>query len=354
MKKALRIIAVILCALLLLVVVFFGVLTLTEYKPQAVEDVRVDGTGKKALSPGDSLTVLSWNIGYGALGDNADFFMDGGKGVRTADRARVDQNLSGIASAIEGFAPDICMMQEVDIHSDRSWHVDEAERLSSAMPGAASAFAQNYLSLYVPFPVPPIGHVDGGIVTLSSFSVREAQRVSLPCPFSWPIRLGQLKRCLLVTRIPLEGTDKELVAVNLHLEAYDDGEGKAAQTRQLAQFLRDEADKGNYVIAGGDFNQVFSTVDMTRYPTYEGMWLPGKVETEAFGDDFTLLMDDKTPSCRSLDRPYAGADRETFQYYVIDGYIVSQNVRVETVQTQQMDFTFTDHNPVMLKVTLEP
>jgi len=45
------------------------------------------------------------------------------------------------------------------------------------------------------------------------------------------------------------------VLVNLHLEAYDSGEGKIAQTKLLVEFLEQEYAKGNYVIAGGDFNQ---------------------------------------------------------------------------------------------------
>ena len=53
------------------------------------------------------------------------------------------------------------------------------------------------------------------------------------------------------------GSDREPVLVNLHLEAYDDGEGKIAQTNQLRDYIEDEYAKGNYVIAGGDFNQVF-------------------------------------------------------------------------------------------------
>ena len=54
--------------------------------------------------------------------------------------------------------------------------------------------------------------------------------------------------------------------VNLHLEAYDSGEGKIAQTKLLVEFLEQEYAKGNYVIAGGDFNQTFSREDMEQYP----------------------------------------------------------------------------------------
>ena len=40
--------------------------------------------------------------------------------------------------------------------------------------------------------------------------------------------------------MPIEGSDKELVSINLHLEAYDDGEGKAKQLKQLMDLLKEE------------------------------------------------------------------------------------------------------------------
>ena len=61
----------------------------------------------------------------------------------------------------------------------------------------------------------------------------------------------------------MAGSDKELVIVNVHLEAYDSGEGKEAQTKMLAELLKKEQEAGNYVIAGGDFNQAFSNVDIS-------------------------------------------------------------------------------------------
>ena len=68
-----------------LIAVMLEVLTLTEYLPEEREEVATNNIGWEAVSPGDSLKVLTWNAGYGALGDNADFFMDGGRKVETAD-----------------------------------------------------------------------------------------------------------------------------------------------------------------------------------------------------------------------------------------------------------------------------
>ena len=41
----------------------------------------------------------------------------------------------------------------------------------------------------------------------------------------------------------------------------DAGEGKLAQARQLREFLSQEYEKGNYVVAGGDWNQIFPNAD---------------------------------------------------------------------------------------------
>ena len=355
MRTVLKAVGGLIALVLAAAVLLIALLTITEFNSKETEAVAVTaGSETRDLAPGGTLSVLTWNVGYGALGDNADFFMDGGKMVQTADQARVESNLSSLREAISSLSPDLCFLQEVDLASGRSRNINERESLSPALPGYASAFAENFKVMFVPYPIPPIGKVDSGLLTLSSLQISSAERIALPCPFSWPIRVANLKRCLLVSRIPLSGTDKELVAVNLHLEAYDDGAGKTAQTRQLADFLAAEADRGNYVIAGGDFNQLFSNVDAGAYPVYPDRWTPGLIDAEAFDSRFSLLMDNRVPTCRSLDQPYAGADHSQFQYYLIDGFIVSSNITVNTLETRNYNFAATDHNPVYMEITLTP
>jgi len=331
-----------------------GVLTLAEYRPADRETLIGDHEVEKVLETGAPLTLVSLNCGYGALGDNAEFFMDGGASVQTASRERVERNLAGILEFLQGFGADILLLQEVDASSGRSFRIDQREILSKAIPEASQAFALNHSALFVPYPLPPIGHVEAGLLTLSRAPIREAERVSLPCPFSWPVRCVNLKRCLLVSRYPVKGTDRELVVINLHLEAFDNGEGKEAQTRALVSLMKAEAEKGNYVIAGGDFNQMFTHVDNSPFPHREGSrWTPGRITPEQFGDGFALYADNSSPSCRSLSRPIAGADWDSFQFYLIDGFIVSRNVEVEQVETVNERFVFTDHNPVRLRCTLK-
>ena len=357
-KSTLRIIVqaagIILAAVILAAAALVVFLTVREYKPSEHESIRVVSGDSKPLPAGSKIRVLTWNTGYGALGDNADFFMDGGKMVKSADKSRVQENMEAMRDEILKLMPDMIFLQEVDESAGRSYYIDEAEFYREAFPGFDSIFGYNYKVPFVPYPLPPIGKVYAGIETLSAFSIDSAERIQLPCPFSWPVRLANLKRCLLTGRIPIEGTDRELVLVNLHLEAYDSGEGKIAQTEMLKGILESEAAAGNYVIAGGDFNQVFSNADTGAYPAQEGKWAAGEIDVSAFPDDLLFLMDESVPSCRSLDRPYEGADRGTFQYYLIDGFIVSSNIRVESCEGISLDFRNTDHNPVLLTAELIP
>lgn len=370
MIKILKIVGAALGIIIFIAAIFVGVLTVTEYKPQDSEDLTVTYNDQQAtqddsfptdtnklsqqkeLSIGDNISVVTWNIGYGSLGANVDFFMDGGDSVYTSTKEQVLTNMSAITEELNSLSPDIILLQEVDEKSSRSHKINEASIIKDELPSYNSSYAYNYKTLMVPYPIPPIGQVASGIMTLSTYPVSTACRIKLPCPFSYPIRLCNLKRCLIVSKVPIDGTNKELVIVNLHLEAYDSGEGKAAQTKMLADILQAETDKGNYVIAGGDFNQTFSNTDISAYPQQsDELWAPSLIDISEFGNNFTCITDSSDPTCRSLDKSYDDAD-DKFQFYVIDGFIVSSNISIKSIETVNLDFQNSDHNPIKLEVIL--
>lgn len=351
-KKVLITIGIILFVIILAVLIFLGILTITEYSPDSVERVDIMGNASSSIGLGDELSVLTWNIGYGGLSEDADFFMDGGSEVRAVDEVGVINNVNNILAKVEEVNADVIFLQEIDRDSSRTFHMNQVKTFEDNLPDYQSSFANNFKAL-VPYPVPPIGLVDSGVAIFSKLKVQDAQRIALPCPFSWPIRIANLKRCLLVERTPLEGSDKELVFVNFHLEAYDDGEGKIAQTKQLIELLDSEIAKGNYVIAGGDLNQTFSNIDLSSYPYLNGdIWHPGIIDVNDFDEKYNLLMDNSYPTCRSLDKPLKGADINNFQFYVIDGFVVSSNIDIIELNTIDAGFKNSDHNPVLLKAKL--
>lgn len=352
-KKILKIAGICLGVVLLAAVGLVGWLTVTEYKPAAVEDVEVVNqlVWTPPLAPGDSLTIMTQNTGYAGLGKDSDFFMDGGKDVKPTVE-QVDTNRERLSTQVAEQGADVYFLQEVDTNSSRSYGIDQSQRyLERLGTFYLSSYALNYSCDFVPYPLPPIGKVHSGLQTLSAFHVESAQRIALPCPFSWPVSAANLKRCLLVSYVPLEGSDKQLVLVNLHLEAYDDGEGKAAQTKMLMDFLTGEYEKGNYVIAGGDFNQTFPGA-LDAFPIKDAdLWTPGVLEDDMLPEGWQFACDLSTPSCRLLNHPY-DPNPEGNQFYVIDGFILSPNVALDSVETLDMQFQYTDHNPVLISVTL--
>ncbi len=352
LKTVLKIFGIIIAAVLIFAVGFIGWLTVTEFNPEPDETVPV--AINECLEPerevlDKTLRVLTFNIGYGNLGKESDFFMDGGKNVRNGDKELVLKNLNGILGTIDESDADVIFLQEVDAGSTRSFNIGERDIIREEFEGYRVAWADNYVCDFVPFPWPPIGKVNSGIMTLSDLDMKVGHRIALPCPFSWPVSAANLKRCLLVSYTEIEGTDKQLVTVNLHLEAYDDGEGKIAQTKMLWDILQSEYEKGNYVIAGGDFNQLFPGTE-EKYPiTTAELWQPGELLESDLPEGWQYVFDDENPTCRLLNEPY---DSETAQHYVIDGFIISPNVELLSVKTTDSGFEYSDHSPVVIDVKL--
>lgn len=352
-KKILKALGVFLLIVLIFAVSLVAFLTIREYSPEAQESLEITGAPSKALTEGDSLTLLTYNIGYGGLDKDHDFFMDGGEIVNVESKDIILKNMEGIKSLLSEENADVVYIQEVDVNSKRSYGVNEVQLLKELFTDDTESFATNFLCDYIPYPLPEtIGKVHSGILTLNKFEAVSSTRIALPTSFTWPTRVAQLKRCLLVERVPIEGSDKELVLINLHLEAYDDGSGKAAQSKILMDLLLEEYDKGNYVIAGGDFNQSFPGVDLSAYPLInDEFFQAGHLDTSLLNSSWTLAADNSLPTARLLNQIYDESSDDN-QYYVIDGFILSPNLILKEVRTLDQGFVYSDHNPVRLKVTL--
>lgn len=329
-------------------------LTVNEYKPDEVEEVDFYGSLTKPLAPGDSLTVLTYNIGYGANDENHDFFLDGGSTVITESAENITANMKGIISTALEQDADVYFFQEVDSESKRSHEIDEANLISLSFSDSNIAFATNFLCNYIPYPINEnLGNVNSGILTVSKLYTSSAERIALSDSFTWPENTCQFKRCLLVERVPLENSTKELVLINLHFDAYDEnGEGKEAQYKELCEFMQLEHAKGNYVIAGGDFNSILPSVDKNKYPLkITDSFIPATISTSNLTGGWKYCTDDSLPSSRLLNEPYDKMSVNT-QYYVIDGFICSPNTIINSTKTIDTEFKYSDHNPVMLDVTL--
>lgn len=345
--------AALLLALLLIFALFLGYSQIYSFQPEALEVLEIQGQTGPRLKVGTQLNLLSYNLGYAGLGEEEDFFMDGGTMVQPS-RERVERNFQGLLQELKREAGDLVFLQEVDRNSQRSYGRDQVAALEAEI-GGQGTFAYNFLVPYVPYPLQqPIGKVASGLLTVSQYEMAEAQRLDLPGSFSWPVSLFNLRRCLLLSRLPIEGTNQSLVLVNLHLEAYDEGAGKQAQTRVLREVLEREYAAGNYVVAGGDWNQMFfaSEGEPPVYPPQENRdWMPGQLRAGDIPEGWQLVFDHERPSCRLNNQAYKGHEATT-PTFAIDGFLLSPNLQVEGFETVETGFRYSDHQPVRLRFRL--
>ena len=60
----------------------------------------------------ETLSVLTWNIGYAGLGQKADLFVDNGRSVRALSAKEITQAAHGIADWLAARSSDVICLQE--------------------------------------------------------------------------------------------------------------------------------------------------------------------------------------------------------------------------------------------------
>jgi endonuclease/exonuclease/phosphatase family metal-dependent hydrolase len=331
--------------LALVVFMYLAFMTITDYRPKEAIDLDIENNKTDILKKGVAFSVLTFNVGYCGLDAGEDFFMDGGNASRCSSLEQTLTNLETISSFLSGEKADVIVLQEVDVKSSRSHQVDELAHLKNKLVGYGAIFAVNYKVPWVPVPLTrPMGAVMSGLLTFSRFTVRSAARYRLPGTEAWPRQLADLDRCLLETRLPIEG-GKELVLLNAHLSVFDKGGRiRKLQLAYIKKRIMAEYGNGNHVIVGGDWNHGLpgtgpELFKATRARPRWYMALPDDFAPPGFA----WAVDKTVPSIRSNGTAYK--EGENF-VAVIDGFMVSPNVEIRKVSGHNLAFKNSDHNPV--------
>jgi len=339
-------------SIIILVLIFVGFIlyiTLSDYKPGNVISLTSEKSDAAALTR-DTFELISWNIGYAGLGAEMDFFYDGGKKVRpTKELGR--KYLNGIKKFVESKKVDFWLFQEVDVKSKRSHRMNEVEEINALLPDYFNTFTFNYKVPFVPVPVlEPMGRVKGGMMTTSRFSPVEVTRYAYPLIASWPNRLFLLDRCFILSRIKL-ASGKDLVVLNTHNSAYvydsvlRDKEFQIIKDKMLEEYAR-----GNYVVAGGDWNA--NPIHFTPTDNYSGHLFAKsevKMNPVLFPDEWQWAYDAASPTNRNNNKAFVKGENGTT---CLDYFIVSPNVEIIETKTIDLNFENSDHNPVYLKIKL--
>ena len=343
--------AIFLGGTILFILGLLGFLMLTEFSPPGHVFPEIKGSGRDFDPSQREFSFCTWNIGYAGMGRETDFFYDGGKMV-IPEKEQCSRYFDGIKKQLKASdTVDFIFLQEIDVHAKRSWYTDQFSALAAILPGFSMVFATNYDCRFVPLPIrAPMGRVVAGLATYAHFRPLQAEIRYYDAFFPWPTRLAFLKRCFVMLRFGLDN-GKDLVIINTHNSAFDStGELRKRELAMLDSTMKSEYHRGNYVVAGGDWNsnprgfKVTSVVTGDRVtsidPPVESGFLPG----------WQFAFDPSVPSNRFADIPYIkGVTRTT----IIDFFVVSPNVEVKQVATIPSGFAWSDHEPVVMQVKLK-
>ena len=351
MKKFFKIIGSLVSIIIIAFIIFLVYATLNDYKPkpQTIVSENSNPTVISIDSDGLVISLMSWNIGYCGINKEMDFFYSGGTQVYPKEE-QVLKNMEGIKDfLLSHFDVNFVLLQEVDISSTRSYHHNQMKEFHKVFDGYEADLGINYKVFYVPIPPQkPMGAVESGVVTYSYIKSETSTRYSFEGNFAWPKGLFLLDRCFLVNRYPTS-KGNQLVLINTHNSAYDDGSLKARQMVQLKEFLTSEYAKGNYVIVGGDWNQC--------PPGFEPDFQKDKMDNvsrtdiaEDYIPDWTWAYDNSKPTNRRNKTAYKQGETPTT---VIDFFLISPNIEKVEVKNMDMSFDYSDHDPVLAKFRLK-
>lgn len=347
MKRFFRVLLWVLGGLLLVLPAGFGLVWACEWHPEECELIfdreseRTEASVKVQTEFPDTVTILSWNTGYAGLGSDMDFFMDGGKRTR-ASKDRTMENLNKIREFLVSSNADIILLQEVDVSSRRTYGVDQMSFYRNALSEYWSCFARNYKSLFVPVPFgSPMGRVDGGMAVFSKIEPGKAVRYQYPAEYAFPVRLFNLKRCVLSVQFALSG--RSFTVNNTHNTAYDTGGMRQKEMEWLRDFLLRDYQGGGVSVTGGDWNQNPPQYTPTPAEVEDPYFSPVVVRDDFLSSEWNFASDASVPTVRYLYEPLS----ENTTVSVIDFFLSSPGVRCLNVETVDLGFENSDHNPVI-------
>ena len=351
MKLIKKILKALLAVVLVALTGFVGIIVyaiISDYKPKEKEIVTTS-VKPEILNDSMELSLLTWNIGYCGMDKEMDFFYDGGTRVFTPEATCIKNLLEIKRFLTQNDSTDFILLQEVDKHSKRSYHINEFDSLKNALKAYFTSFAKNYDVFFVPVPpVTPMGKVLSGLTIFSKYQPTSSVRYSFPGEYGFPKQLFMLDRCFLVNRYPLSN-GKELLIINTHNEAFDPGQIREAQMSYLKDFLLIEYRNGNFIITGGDWNQ--------DPPGFQSDFAVNKTDTtqmiipnDYLTPDWKWLYDNRTPSERNVLTAYDPSSTTT---NIFDFFLISPNIVSVSVEGIQLNFENSDHNPVIIKIKLQ-
>ena len=337
---------------------------------ETTNETNNETTESNTLTTAKKYSALTYNNGFGAYPPDFSFFMDGGKSSWAKSKESVLETIQGAGELAASKDPDFAMIEEVDLNSTRSYHVNEYNILKDCFPDYYYVFAQNYDSAFLFYPfTQPHGSSKSGIGLFSRYPVTSALRRSFPVSTSFT-KFFDLDRCYSISRVSVDN-GKELVIFALHMSAYGNSDAiREGQIAMLAADMQKEYEAGNYVLCGGDFNHdLKASADEENPETgkedqsnsnsdreYESWAYP--FPREELPEHFSFCLDQLSKeersnlwnSARNADMEYIPGETYTV---TLDGFIISDNIECLSYENINTGYSYSDHDPVYVEFKLK-
>lgn len=290
---------------------------------------------------GDTLDIVTWNLGYGGLGAGSDFIADGGTHYFPPSQGAVRENVAGIEAELRAQASaDVVLIQEIARGGPVNYWIDVRAGVERALPGRDTTFFADFKTRLMPWPLRMVH----GQAIYSSRAVAGADVVALPAEDSG---IFGVRRRYASPLVRLAG-DQNWTIASVHLAAFD--EDAAVRTRQLRELMawaQTEYASGRRVVIGGDWNLQLAETSFPHTTEERFLFWLFPFPPDALPEGWRIAADARVPSVRTNHKPYVAGEN-----YVttIDGFIVSPNVAVESVEGVDLGFQHTDHQPVRIRV----
>ncbi|PCH91945.1 hypothetical protein COB80_01125 [Candidatus Kaiserbacteria bacterium] len=292
------------------------------------------------------LKILTWNLGYGAMGAEADVSFEGGKNIIPSSKKAIVKNISGIQKVLEKSKADVFLLQELSSGSLLNrWH-NIRHAVQHVLPRHSRNMVSNFsLPLFFDF----LRNEHG----LGTF-VKE--KLNIHRKHSSPLAGGELYYKVIrrfdyaLTTFVETGDGKVVAFINTHLSSFDiRGTVRIEQFKQLIAYVKKLTKNGYSVVIGADWNMHAGKVnfskdsDKKQYEKYTHDF-----PYHLLGDGWTSHFAPNTPTLRAANRPYKKGESTTA---TVDGFICSPDIQVDSITTLDLDFEHSDHNPVEIVVS---
>ena len=246
MKRIFKYIIAIILLIIVTSIIFFFWASAPNFSDKDYANLIVNNFEKK-IDTDSIYSIVTYNIGYLSG-------MTNNKAI-TKPKELYTDNLKKVNYEFDLLNADIIAFQEIDYNSERSFNINQQDEIAK-LGYNFIAQAVNWDETYVPFPYwPPsmhFGEMLSGQSILSKYPLKNHKRIVLERVANNPFYRDALylERLAQVVTITIE--HKDIIIINIHLEAFD----KITRVKQF-DFVLDlfsEYAKEYPIILLGDFN----------------------------------------------------------------------------------------------------